>query len=44
MGQKDLEVSGEEWFRDTLVDADIPNNSASWLWDFSNNYIMGSKV
>lgn len=23
---------GEEWFRDTLVDADLANNSASWQW------------
>ncbi len=23
---------GEEWFWDTLVDADLANNSASWQW------------
>lgn len=23
---------GERWFRDTLVDADLANNSASWQW------------
>ncbi|WP_434052180.1 MAG: deoxyribodipyrimidine photo-lyase [Roseibium sp.] len=23
---------GEEWFRDTLLDADLANNSASWQW------------
>lgn len=23
---------GEAWFRDTLVDADLANNSASWQW------------
>lgn len=23
---------GEEWFRDTLVDADLANNSAGWQW------------
>jgi len=23
---------GEEWFWDTLVDADLPNNAASWQW------------
>ncbi len=23
---------GEEWFWDCLVDADLPNNSASWQW------------
>jgi deoxyribodipyrimidine photo-lyase len=23
---------GEKWFRDTLVDADLANNSASWQW------------
>jgi deoxyribodipyrimidine photo-lyase len=23
---------GETWFRDTLVDADLANNSASWQW------------
>jgi deoxyribodipyrimidine photo-lyase len=23
---------GAEWFRDTLVDADLANNSASWQW------------
>lgn len=32
---KDLLVSwrrGAEWFMDTLVDADLANNSASWQW------------
>ena len=32
---KDLGVSwrrGAEWFQDTLVDADLANNSASWQW------------
>ncbi len=32
---KDLLVhwrSGEKWFWDTLVDADLANNSASWQW------------
>lgn len=32
---KDLFISwqeGEEWFWDTLVDADLANNSASWQW------------
>jgi deoxyribodipyrimidine photo-lyase len=32
---KDLRVSwrrGAEWFMDTLVDADLANNSASWQW------------
>ena len=24
--------AGEQWFRDTLVDADIGANSASWQW------------
>ena len=23
---------GEDWFWDTLVDADLANNSASWQW------------
>ncbi|MEM9108214.1 MAG: FAD-binding domain-containing protein, partial [Pseudomonadota bacterium] len=23
---------GEAWFRDTLLDADLANNSASWQW------------
>ena len=23
---------GQEWFYDTLVDADLANNSASWQW------------
>ncbi|WP_150525129.1 cryptochrome/photolyase family protein [Roseibium sediminis] len=23
---------GEKWFRDTLVDADVANNAASWQW------------
>ena len=23
---------GEQWFRDTLVDADVANNAASWQW------------
>jgi deoxyribodipyrimidine photo-lyase len=23
---------GEDWFRDTLVDADLANNTASWQW------------
>lgn len=32
---KDLRLhwrSGEDWFWDTLVDADLANNSASWQW------------
>lgn len=32
---KDLLISwqkGEEWFWDTLVDADLANNAASWQW------------
>ena len=32
---KDLMIdwrSGEEWFWDTLVDADLANNAASWQW------------
>jgi deoxyribodipyrimidine photo-lyase len=32
---KDLLIdwrAGEEWFWDTLLDADIANNSASWQW------------
>ena len=32
---KDLLIDwreGERWFWDTLVDADIANNSASWQW------------
>ena len=32
---KDLLIpwqAGAEWFRDTLVDADLANNSASWQW------------
>ncbi len=32
---KDLLIDwrkGEAWFRDTLVDADIANNAASWQW------------
>lgn len=32
---KDLFISwqkGEEWFWDTLVDADLANNAASWQW------------
>jgi deoxyribodipyrimidine photo-lyase len=32
---KDLLIpwqQGEAWFRDTLVDADIANNAASWQW------------
>jgi deoxyribodipyrimidine photo-lyase len=32
---KDLRISwrrGAEWFMDTLVDADLANNSASWQW------------
>ncbi|WP_117191128.1 cryptochrome/photolyase family protein [Rhizobium terrae] len=32
---KDLMIDwrkGEEWFRDTLVDADPANNSANWQW------------
>ncbi|MFN3230845.1 MAG: cryptochrome/photolyase family protein [Alphaproteobacteria bacterium] len=32
---KDLRIDwrrGEEWFWDTLVDADLANNSASWQW------------
>lgn len=32
---KDLRIdwrSGETWFWDTLVDADLANNSASWQW------------
>ena len=24
--------SGEEWFWDTLVDADVANNAANWQW------------
>ncbi|WP_040617192.1 deoxyribodipyrimidine photo-lyase [Roseibium sp. TrichSKD4] len=32
---KHLRISwqhGENWFRDTLLDADVANNSASWQW------------
>lgn len=32
---KDLMIDwreGERWFWDTLVDADLPNNAASWQW------------
>lgn len=29
-------VDGEAWFFDTLVDADLANNSASWQWVFGS--------
>ena len=32
---KDLMIDwrrGEEWFRDTLLDADLANNAANWQW------------